>query len=235
MTWKTCLPIASLIFLAACSKPEEKKDEAPAPVQVTAVTQATIQRIVQGDGALFPVNQASIMSKLSAPVQKFYVKRGDRVKRGQLLAVLENRDLVYAAAESDEAVEQAETNLRTTQVSTVPDSVIKAQTDFENAREARESAKRVLESRQQLYKQGALAGRLVDEAQAAYIQADGQYRSAEIHLKATNAVRQDQYPGRGRPSESGQSAFRIARSAGGLFAHNKPYFRGCGRPSVECG
>lgn len=195
MAWKTWLPIAAVAVLSACSKQAEEKKQAPAPVQVTAVTQATIRRMVQGEGALYPVDQASIMSKLAAPVQKFYVHRGDHVKRGQLLAVLENRDLVYAAAESDGAVEQAETNLRTTQGSTVPDSVIKAQTDFENARAARESAKRVLESRQQLFKQGAVAGRLVDEAQAAYTQADGQYRAAEIHLKATDAVRQDQIKG----------------------------------------
>ena len=195
MAWKVYLSVAAVVCLSACSKPAEKKEDAPAPVQVTAVTQATIRRIVQGEGALYPVDQASVMSKLAAPVQKFYVHRGDHVKRGQLLAVLENRDLVYAAAESDGALEQAETNLRTTQGSIVPDSVIKAQTDFENARDARESAKRVLESRQQLYKQGAVAGRLVDEAQAAFTQADGQYRAAEIHLKATDAVRKDQIEG----------------------------------------
>ena len=70
------------------------------------------------------------------------MNRGDHVKRGQLLAVLENRDLIYAAAESKGAVEQAESNLRTTEISTVPDSVVKAQTDLEAAREARDSAKR---------------------------------------------------------------------------------------------
>ena len=74
-------------------------------MQVTAVTQATIRRIVKGDGALFPVDQANLMPKIAAPVQKFYVNRGDHVKQGQLLAVLENRDLIAAAAESKGAVE----------------------------------------------------------------------------------------------------------------------------------
>ncbi len=180
------------VFLAGCSSKPPEKDKSPAPVQVTAVTQATIRRIVNGDGALFPIDQASIMPKLSAPVQKFYVNRGDHVKRGQLLAVLENRDLVYAAAESKGAVEQAESNFRTTEVSTVPDSVVKARTDLEAARQARDSAKTILESRQRLYKQGAVAGRLVDESQVAYAQAEGQYRAAAEHLKTLEAVRQDQ-------------------------------------------
>jgi multidrug efflux pump subunit AcrA (membrane-fusion protein) len=192
---KTYLAVIAAAFLAACSKPAEEKEKAPVPVQVTSVTQATIRRIVQGEGALYPLDQASIMPKIAAPVQRFYVHRGDHVKRGQLLAVLENRDLVYAAAESKGAVDQAQSNLRTTEVSTIPDSVVKAQTDLAAARDTRDSAKRVLESRQQLLKQGALAGRLVDEAQVAYSQAEGQYRAAEEHLKALESIRQDQIKG----------------------------------------
>ena len=182
------------LLLAGCSKPA-KEEKAPAPVQVTAVTQATIRKIVQGDGALFPLDQAGVMPKISAPVQKFYVNRGDRVKRGQLLAVLENRDLVSAAAESKGAVEQAESNLRTTEVATVPDAIVKAQTDLEAARQAREAAKAVLESREKLFKEGALAGRQVDESQVAFAQADSQFRAAEEHLKTLEQVRQDQIKG----------------------------------------
>ena len=40
-------------------------------MQVTAVTQDTIRRVVAGDGVLFPLNQASVMPKIAAPVQKF--------------------------------------------------------------------------------------------------------------------------------------------------------------------
>ena len=162
MPLKTYLAVIAAAFLVACSKPAEEKEKAPVPVQVTSVTQATIRRIVQGEGALYPLDQASLMPKIAAPVQRFYVHRGDHVKRGQLLAVLENRDLIYAAAESKGAIDQAQSNLRTTEVSTIPDSVVKAQTDLAAARDTRDSAKRVLESRQQLLKQGALAGRLVD-------------------------------------------------------------------------
>jgi len=191
MPFKIQLVLVPVLFLAACSKPEEKT-EAPNPVQVTSVSQATIRRIVQGDGALFPLDQANVMPKIAAPVQKFYVNRGDHVKQGQLLAVLENRDLIAAAAESKGAVEQAESNLRATEGATIPDSVVKAQTDVESAREARDNAKKVLESRQELFKRGALAGRLVDESQLAYSQADSQYRAAEEHLKALQSVSKEE-------------------------------------------
>ena len=207
MPLRIYLAVLAAVFLAACSKPAEEKEQAPAPVQVTAVTQATIRRIVHGDGALYPLDQANIMPKIAAPVRKFYVNRGDHVKRGQLLAVLENRDLIYAAAESKGAVQQAESNFRTTEISTVPDSVVKAQTDLAAARETRDNAKTVLESRRQLFKQGALAGRLVDESQVAYGQAEGQFRAAQEHLKTLESIRQDQIKGAAAQVTTAQAHF----------------------------
>jgi HlyD family secretion protein len=195
MPLKIQMLVLSAVVLTACHKTPEETEKPPAPVQVTAVTQATIRRVVEGDGALFPVSQDSIVPKISAPVQKFYVNRGDHVKEGQLLAVLENRDLEYAAAESKGALEQAESSFRTTSVSTVPESLVKAQTDLQTTRDVQESAKRLLDSRQQLFKQGALAGRLVDEAQIAFQQAQSQYRAAQEHLKALQLVRQDEIEG----------------------------------------
>jgi len=207
MPLKIYVVVLAIVLLAACSKPAEEKQKPPVPVQVTSVTQATIRRIVQGEGALYPVDQASIMPKVSAPVQKFYVHRGDHVKRGELLAVLENRDLIYAAAESKGAVDQAQSNFKTTEVSTLPDSVVKAQTDLQAATDARDSAKRVYESRQRLFKQGALAGRLVDDAQVAYAQAEGQFRSAQEHLKTLESTRQDQMNGAAAQVRTAQAHF----------------------------
>src|SRR6266704_3016307 len=97
-----------LLLLASCSKQKEKEIEAPAPVQVTAVTQDTIRRIVAGDGVLFARDQAGVTPKIAAPVQRFLVQRGDHVKQGQLLAVLENRDLAATEGESKAQLEQAE-------------------------------------------------------------------------------------------------------------------------------
>src|SRR5579859_213647 len=206
MSPKDLLFAVPLLVLQGCSKPPEA-EKGPAPVQVTSVTQATIRRIVSGDGALFPLDQASLMPKISAPVQKFYVNRGDHVKQGQLLAVLENRDLIEAVAESKGAVDQAESNLRTTEVATVPDSVVKAQTDVESAREARDNAKAVFDSRQQLFKQGALAGRLVDESKVAYAQADSTYRAAQEHLKTLESAKPYQIKGASAQVESAKAHF----------------------------
>jgi HlyD family secretion protein len=196
-----------LALASGCHK-EEKKEEAesPAPVQVTAVTQDTIRRIVGGDGVLFPRDQASVSPKIAAPVTKFYVNRGDHVKAGQLLATLENRDLTASAAEARGAVVQAESNLRSTQGATVPEAMVKAQTDLDAARQARDAAKKVLDSRQELYQQQALARRQVDEAQVSYAQANGNFRSAEEHLRALQSV------SRGEQVKTAQAQVEAARS-----------------------
>jgi HlyD family secretion protein len=188
MAAKLLSTVGLILLLSACAKKAEEETEAPAPVQVTAVTQATIHRIVNGDGVLYPEDQANVTPKITAPVQKFYVRRGDHVKQGQLLAVLENRDLVAAAAESKGAVTQAEENLRATEGATVPEAVVKAQTDLESARQARDAAKKVLDSREELLKEGALAARLVEESRVAYVQAQSQFRAAEEHLRALQMV-----------------------------------------------
>lgn len=189
----TIFLIAScLVAMPGCSRKEATEAEAPAPVQVTAVTQDTIRRIVAGDGMLFPRDQASVMPKIASPVEKFYVNRGDHVKQGQLLAVLENRDLTAQAAEGQGAMDQAESNLRTTSGASVPEAVVKAQTDVDADKQAMDAAKKVLDSRQQLFKDGALAGRQVDEALVNYTQAKSQFDSAQEHLRVLQAVAKEE-------------------------------------------
>jgi RND family efflux transporter MFP subunit len=177
-----------LLFTGCSKKAEEAKAEAPAPVQVTAVTQDTIRRLVEADGVLFPQDQASVMPKISAPVQKFLVNRGDHVKANQLLAVLENRDLSAAVLEGRGQLNQAESNLRSTSAASVPEQTIKAQADVQSYQQALDATQKLLESRQKLFEQGALARKLVDDAQLSYIQAKSQLDAAKEHLSALQSV-----------------------------------------------
>jgi len=183
--------IAALVWMlavVACGKKEAKEAEPVAPVQTAEVRTDTIRRVIEADGILYPRSQASVVPKISAPVKAFYVNRGDRVREGQLLAVLENRDLAAASQESKGQFEQAEANYRGTTAATIPEEVVKAQTDARAGKEAMEAAKKVYESRQKLFEQGALARKLVDDAQVAYVQARSQDEAAQQHLEALQSV-----------------------------------------------
>src|ERR1039457_3559115 len=49
--------LVALLLTSACSRTAPPDVVSPAPVQVTAVTQDTIRRVVAGDGVLFPLDQ----------------------------------------------------------------------------------------------------------------------------------------------------------------------------------
>jgi HlyD family secretion protein len=183
---------ACLIALGGCSKKAEKEAEPVVPVQVTEVKLDSIRRIVASDAVLYPRNQASVVPKISAPVKKIHVNRGDHVKEGQLLAVLENRDLTAAAMESKGMYEQADANYKVTSGASVPEELTKSKADVQTAKQTLDAAQKVLESRQKLYADGALARRQVDEAQVAYTQARGQYETAQEHLNSLQRISQQE-------------------------------------------
>jgi RND family efflux transporter MFP subunit len=66
--------------------------------------------------------------------------------------------------------------------------VVKAQTDVDSARETTDAAKKALDARQGLFKEGALAQRQVDEARVTWAQANAQYLSAQEHLRVLQGV-----------------------------------------------
>jgi HlyD family secretion protein len=177
-----------LVLLGACSKREQEETEPIAPVRVTPVRTDSIQRIITADAILYPRDQASVMPKLSAPVRAFYVNRGDQVRKGQLLAVLESRDLAAAALESKGQYEQAQATYRNTTAASVPEEMTKAELDVQAAQQSLDAAQKLYQSREQLFHEGALARKLVDEAQVAYVQARSQYESAQQHLRSMQSV-----------------------------------------------
>ncbi|MCC7174772.1 MAG: efflux RND transporter periplasmic adaptor subunit [Bryobacterales bacterium] len=157
-------------------------------MQVAPVSREAIQRVVAADGVLYPIDQAAVTPKIGAPVEKFLVNRGDHVSQGQLLAVLENKDLAGAAAESKSQVDQAEAGYRLTTGASLPEEIVRSQGEVQAARQAVEAARALAGSRRQLLNEGAIARRLVDEAEVALAQAQAHLQTAQEHLKTLNAV-----------------------------------------------
>jgi multidrug efflux pump subunit AcrA (membrane-fusion protein) len=183
---------AAILALAACSRPnvDAAEKETIAPVEVAEAKRGTIDRVISADAILFPVNQANVTPKISAPVRRVLVNRGDHVKAGQLLAELESRDLVAAANESKAQWEQAQAALRGMTGATALDEKTKSEADLTSARQALDAAKKVYENRVELVKQGAFAQKLADDARVAMVQAQGQFDTAQRHLQSLNSVGQ---------------------------------------------
>jgi multidrug efflux pump subunit AcrA (membrane-fusion protein) len=181
-----CCALLASTFVG-CKKTEQP-EEVVAPVRVSPAIKGSIRLIVNADAVLYPRDQANIVPKISAPVRRFLVNRGDHVKQGQLLAELESRDLAAAAQESRGQYEQAQSNYRSTTTAGVPEQTAKAQTDVDAARATMDAGKKLLDNREQLFRDGALARKLVDEAQVGYAQAKAQFDTAQQHLQALQSV-----------------------------------------------
>ncbi len=182
---------AILLVLAGCGgakKEAAAEAEPPTPVQVDDVTRGPIDLIVNADAVLYPFNQANVTSKISAPVRRVLVNRGDHVKAGQLLAELENRDLAASAEESKSQLDQAQAVFQTTSGATVPEDRTKSQDDVAAAQQTLDAAKTLYDNRVELQKQGALAQKLVDDAKVAMVQAQSQLDTARRHLQSVQQV-----------------------------------------------
>jgi multidrug efflux pump subunit AcrA (membrane-fusion protein) len=177
------LVAGACLAAAACSRSNSEEVNPVVTVDVAPVLTSTIQQKVTADALLFPIQQAAIVPKASAPVKKVYVERGDHVRAGQLLIELENKDLQAAVTESQAAYAQAEAAYQTATRATLPEEVQKAQLDVQAAKDALDAQQAVYNSRQSLFMQGAIAQKDLNEAQVALVQARNQYEIAQKHLQ----------------------------------------------------
>jgi HlyD family secretion protein len=163
--------LAASTVLTGC----KAKEEVPATevnVEAVAVAKQPLTEEVTADAVLAPLAQAAITPKITAPVHKFYVQRGAKVKAGQLLAVLENRDLTAAELDNQGAYEQAQA----------------AEQDVAQTKANLDLQQSIYNARKILFAQGAIPGRDLDTASASLVQTQAAYDIAAQHLASQKAV-----------------------------------------------
>jgi multidrug efflux pump subunit AcrA (membrane-fusion protein) len=224
------------VFAVACHRAKEQEQAPVVTVDVAPVLLSQIQRTIRADALLYPRQQAAIIPKITAPIKKNFVQRGARVRAGQLLVELENTDLAGAAAESRGALDAAEATYETTARATVPQEVQKAELDAKAAKDAFDAAQAVFESRQRLYREGAIAQKDLNDAQAALSQARSASETAqkkaddlrgfarEQELKAAAAQR-EQARGRHEAAQAQLGYSRIVSPIDGVVT-DLPYYAG---------
>lgn len=186
----------SVLFAIGClslgcsTEPAEK--EPLVSVQVAAARRAKIQRTFTAEAVLFPFQQSALTPKISAPVRQFFVQRGSRVHRGQLLAILENRELEAAKTENQGAYEQAQATYTSSTSQSIPEEMQKAELEVRQTKQELDLREKIYENRENLYRQGALPRKELDQAAVALTQARNQYEISEKHLSALQSVGKQQ-------------------------------------------
>jgi HlyD family secretion protein len=184
--------ILAAAMAASCGRKSETEAAPVVTVDVAPVLLSPIQRTIRTQGVLYPLQQAAIAPKITAPIKKNHVQRGARVRAGQLLLELESRDLAGAATESRAALDLAAATFETTSKGTVPQEVQKAELDARAAKDALDAQQAIFESRRSLYKEGAVAQKDVNEAQANLSQAQSVYSTAQKRLDDLRLFARDQ-------------------------------------------
>jgi len=177
-----CLLLLAGVALAGCKKTAEEAPEPSVAVQAEHPTVGTISEEIAADAVLAPLAQAAIVPRIAAPIKTELVQRGARVHKGQVLVTLEDRDLRGAALDSQGGFTQAQAAYTAATQATIPEDLQKAQLDVDQAKANLDVAKRTAEERKRLLEQGAIAGRDLDTAVAAAVQAQAAYNTAVKHL-----------------------------------------------------
>ena len=228
--------IAVILCIATgCSK-DEKEKEPVVSVQTTPARRAPISQVISAEAVVYPLEQATVAPKISSTIKKFYVQRGARVKKGQLLAELENKDLSAAAESTKGDFEQADANYVTTVDASLPQQIQKAQLDAVAAKSNFEAQQKVYESRKELFQQGAIPRKDLDSAEVAFLQARSQNEQAQKQLADLQRVGKEQTlksvqgsrasaEGRMRGAEALLSYSRITSPIDGVVT-DRPLFEG---------
>ena len=190
-SWRRVLVLSTslgLLTAAACKKKAAADDagaeDTAVAVQAEHPTVGPLSEEIAADAILAPLSQAAIASRISAPIRTEYVQRGTRVRKGQLLLTLEDRDLQGSALDSRGSLTQAQAAYITATKATIPEALQKAQLDVAQTKANLEVANRTANERKRLLGEGAIAGRDTDTAIAAAVQAQAAYDNAVKHLSS---------------------------------------------------
>ncbi len=191
-----CFVLAAALFLSGCAHEEEVPQKTVVAVKVARAQVADVRATVTAPATIYPREQASITPRIAAHIKELRARKGDAVTGGQILATLENRDILAQRDEARAAVADAQANLQKISAGTIPTDVEKARGQVVSAEAALNQAQKNHTRRSELFKQGAIPGRdlLASEtdlkqAQAGYDVAkrtldllEHQSREQDIHM-----------------------------------------------------
>ncbi len=153
--------VITLIICAAvicsCNKAKEDAPEKPVvQVKVSRAAVADIPQVVTASATVYPRDQANVAARITAPIRELRARKGDNVRAGEVLAVLENRDLTAQREEAQAALSDAEANLQKTQAGTIPVDVERGRGQVETSRAALDQAQKNYDRRKRMFEQGAI-------------------------------------------------------------------------------
>lgn len=161
------------VFLKGKQKPKGKE------VEYGEVETKTIHETVSGSGKIYPQTEVKISSDVSGEVVELYVKEGDSVKVGQILAKIDPEAYVSAVERG-----RASVNSSKSQLSMSQSQIENSKAQSEQIRSQLENARSIHKRNEQLRKDGIISAMELDQSLSNVKVLESNLRAAEAGIKS---------------------------------------------------
>lgn len=162
--------LAVLILIAACHKAEEEP-KIVVSVQVAKATRQTIANEITAVATLAARRSADVSPKVAGMISQMPLLTNRVVKQGDVLAILEARDLSAQRSEAAAALQEAESSARQANA--------QDQKALRDAKAALDNAQLTYERRKKLFDEGGISKKDLEASQLAVVSAESDYRVAQ--------------------------------------------------------
>src|SRR6185436_1246981 len=164
-----------------------KKSKVETEAEATPVVSVKVAKAERGNiaaqfvavGTIWPREKADVGAKVSAQIKKMALLKNKVVRAGEVIAVLESRDLQAQRAEAVAALNQARAEERSLVTGTIPKTNAEDQKALNDARARVNNARRLFERRRTLFEQGGISQKDLEAAQLDLTTAEDELRLQE--------------------------------------------------------
>jgi HlyD family secretion protein len=174
--------LTACLLMAGCGAKEEVAPAVVVNVKTARAELGDVRLSVSAPATIFPRQQANIAARLTSPIRRILAHKGDRVKAGQVLAELENSDLVAQRDEAAAAAVDAEASLQKVTSGTLPEDIERARAEVATTEAARSRAQKLYDRRSELFAEGAIPNRDLLDSETELTQAKVAYNVARKSL-----------------------------------------------------
>src|SRR6266478_7642065 len=157
-------------------------DETPSPVVSVKVAKAEKDAIaaqIVAVGTIWPREKSDVGAKISAQIKKMALLKNKIVRAGEVIAVLESRDLQAQRAEAVAALNQERAEERSLVTGTIPKTNAEDQKALMDARAKVNNARALYERRRRLFEQGGISQKDLEASQLDLTTAEDELRLQE--------------------------------------------------------
>lgn len=182
---KKSIIVIAVIFLVAITGHiafSKKSEHEPKKEDIQAVSSS---RYVAAEGKVevMPGFEVEVGSELDGKIAEFFVKEGDGVKKGALIARLENKDIQAKLKEAKAELSVSKSRLKEVASGAREEEIKKAKAALEAAIADRETAEKEFKRYEQLFKDGFVPKSVLDEKERILKVAEAGVKEADEEKK----------------------------------------------------